>query len=476
MARDHRSGVWGGAALAPPAPAPSSLNPRRPAPCAASSRMTHTRLALRSLHGLPYPRTTCARGPRRRPTGRSLAWDTYGAGWEYYMADRPYPMADGAVSIGLVVGLDYKNSWVELYYGLQARSASRTRHVHAHLGRATEPPAAPFYGMRVDRVHRSSSPAGLVNTRSSKGTHSAMRPKAAPLRPPSSPLKPRSTPPPATFENRASASTAPPPKPPLPIPSLQRLCLRQLRIHFGTRGRDHLPLPTPNANLWAVRKMRPGFATRLGLAGDESLDELARRPRYAPGGCVRADRVPHVRAATEHGPDELVVLTGTNHAAGEARWILKERRRMLGGVDAQETAPPRRSHVAVNVGTDAGLLQRAFPPCLYEYMADDGGRVVLGNAGAEAEAERWEGTKLVINFQVPTQYITWTVPEAGGGPSTHLPGVRLSKFVRRSNLHLQNSPQLQQKVKLFSQVNFAPIHFEKYGEIDLLPENMTQKD
>ncbi|KAJ6560767.1 hypothetical protein DFH09DRAFT_1160916, partial [Mycena vulgaris] len=51
--------------------------------------------------------------------------------------------------------------------------------------------------------------------------------------------------------------------------------------------------------------------------------------------------------------------------------------------------------------------------------------------------------KLLINFQncmhcklcnikVQTQYITWTVPEAGGGPSTHLPGVRLSKFVRRS--------------------------------------------
>ncbi|KAJ6560830.1 hypothetical protein DFH09DRAFT_1083305 [Mycena vulgaris] len=127
---------------------------------------------------------------------------------------------------------------------------------------------------------------------------------------------------------------------------------------------------------------------------DQDLEDLPRRTRDVPGGCVRADRVPHVRAATEHGPDELVVLTGTNHAAGEARWIRKERRRMLGGVDAQETAPPRRSHVAVNVGTDAGLLQRAFPPCLYEYMADDGGRVVLGNAGAGTEAERTAYTAL----------------------------------------------------------------------------------
>ncbi|KAJ6509713.1 hypothetical protein DFH09DRAFT_1288693 [Mycena vulgaris] len=57
-----------------------------------------------------------------------------------------------------------------------------------------------------------------------------------------------------------------------------------------------------------------------------------------------------------------------------------------------------------------------------------------------------------------------------------VPTARTLHFARTHCLHLQNSPQLQKKVKLFSQVNFTPIHFEKYGEIDLLPENMTQKD
>ncbi|KAJ6560809.1 hypothetical protein DFH09DRAFT_1364687 [Mycena vulgaris] len=51
MARDHRSGARGRAALAPPAPAPSSLNPRTPALSAASSRTPRPRLALRSLYG-----------------------------------------------------------------------------------------------------------------------------------------------------------------------------------------------------------------------------------------------------------------------------------------------------------------------------------------------------------------------------------------------------------------------------------------
>ncbi|KAJ7844467.1 hypothetical protein B0H13DRAFT_2096524, partial [Mycena leptocephala] len=87
----------------------------------------------------------------------------------------------------------------------------------------------------------------------------------------------------------------------------------------------------------------------------------------------------------------------------------------------QATPARRRAHVQANVGTCAGLLQRACPAGVYEYVPDDGGKVVPGNAGADGEAEGWEGTKLVINSQlwdikVPTQDIMWTVPEGGGGP------------------------------------------------------------
>ena len=48
--------------------------------------------------------------------GWPLNWSTYGGGWEYHMAD-------GLVSIGLVVGLDYTNPWLEPYCEFQVRVA-----------------------------------------------------------------------------------------------------------------------------------------------------------------------------------------------------------------------------------------------------------------------------------------------------------------------------------------------------------------
>jgi electron-transferring-flavoprotein dehydrogenase len=94
-----------------------------------------------------------------------------------------------------------------------------------------------------------------------------------------------------------------------------------------------------------------------------------------------------------------------------------------------------RAHVQKNVGEYAGLLGRACPAAVYEYV----------DAG-EKEEGAWDGKKLIINSQVrtaeglmtvttdalgtgqncihcklcdikvPTQDITWTVPEGGGGP------------------------------------------------------------
>ncbi|KAJ6560803.1 hypothetical protein DFH09DRAFT_1083275 [Mycena vulgaris] len=97
-----------------------------------------------------------------------------------------------------------------------------------------------------------------------------------------------------------------------------------------------------------------------------------------------------------------IALTGTNHAEGEAvhlrvmrgvegpRQLQRSRGEREGGVDVQDAAARRRAHVEVNVGMYAGLLQCACPTGVYEYAADDGGRVIPGNAGAEGAAEGWE--------------------------------------------------------------------------------------
>ncbi|KAJ3851212.1 FAD/NAD-P-binding domain-containing protein [Lentinula lateritia] len=84
--------------------------------------------------------------------------------------------------------------------------------------------------------------------------------------------------------------------------------------------------------------------------------------------------------------------------------------------------PLRRNHVKTNIGGYAGLLARACPAGVYEYVDDH-----QGSADGGDDAEGWNGKKLVINAQncihcklcdikVPSQDITWTVPEGGGGP------------------------------------------------------------
>jgi len=49
--------------------------------------------------------------------GWPLDWKTYGGGWVYHMAD-------GLVSLGLVIGLDYANPWLSPYNELQVRPSA----------------------------------------------------------------------------------------------------------------------------------------------------------------------------------------------------------------------------------------------------------------------------------------------------------------------------------------------------------------
>lgn len=108
-------------------------------------------------------------------------------------------------------------------------------------------------------------------------------------------------------------------------------------------------------------------------------------------------------------------LTSTNHAENQPVHL-----RLPPGAEA------RRRHVETNVKDYAGLLGRGCPAGVYEYV--DG---AVATADGKVEDQGWEGKKLVINSQncihckycdvkVPTQDITWTVPEGGGGPKYSL--------------------------------------------------------
>ncbi|KAJ7435031.1 FAD/NAD-P-binding domain-containing protein [Mycena galericulata] len=422
--------------------------------------------------------------------GWPLDWRTYGGGWEYHMAD-------GLVSIGLVVGLDYKNPWLEPY-----REFQRMKH-HPHYRALLSSPGAErlAYGARalteggLQSLPRLDFPggalvgcaAGVVNTAKIKGTHNAMRTGMLAAEAAFSALHPTaaflSTASPRTFKPASSssgssqspstaASSESSSDPETKTPDI--LSLRPYALAF--------PRSPAHTDLWGVRNVRPAFNTRLGAFGGvlyagldtllggrvpwtlrhhkwvsspstTSPDALATLPTAPPSRAVHPIAYPPFEPPLSTDLLTSVALTGTNHAEGEAVHLrvmrtaaapkptlpcpsgendaekdAEPQERVGVGIDTHETPARRRAHVRANVGAYAGLLQRACPAGVYEYVADDGGRVVPGNpAGADGEAEGWEGTKLVINSQncihcklcdikVPTQDITWTVPEGGGGP------------------------------------------------------------
>ncbi|KAJ6597820.1 hypothetical protein DFH09DRAFT_1304586 [Mycena vulgaris] len=369
VARDRRRGPRGGVTFAPPVPAPSSLNPRTPALWAASSRTTRAWLALHGYHIHVLRYDLRARSEAARP----LAWDAYGAGLVYHMAE-------GLVNIGCAVGLV-----VGAVSGATAHETTPALPCAVRHGGHAERGA---YGARTlteARLQCLPSPAGVVKTPNRKGMHSAIR--------------------------------------------LARARVRNVRSGFNM----HLELAGSVLYAGVDTMLRGRVSWTLGhhwqrtKTSKTSPDPLATRPAAAVAfiGTNRAEgEVVYLRVM--HGVDGPALSGGGGYAGGEGEKV---------SVDAQETAARRWAHVAVNVGTYAGtyagLLQRACPTWVYDYVADDEGRVVPGNA--EGAAEGWEGTKLGINVQncmhcklcnikVPTQCITWTIPEAGDGPSTHLPG------------------------------------------------------
>ncbi|KAJ6560792.1 hypothetical protein DFH09DRAFT_1316406 [Mycena vulgaris] len=407
VARDRRRGPRGGVTFAPPVPAPSSLNPRTPALWAASSRTTRAWLALHGYHIHVLRYDLRARSEAARP----LAWDAYGAGLVYHMAE-------GLVNIGCAVGLV-----VGAVSGATAHETTPALPCAVRHGGHAERGA---YGARtLTEARLQCLPPGCT----AEAIFAALHLSAAFVSPPPIacnvqptltlllllPLSPPSA------ESAESSETE--------IIDLARARVRNVRSGFNM----HLELAGSVLYAGVDTMLRGRVSWTLGhhwqrtKTSKTSPDPLATRPAAAVAfiGTNRAEgEVVYLRVM--HGVDGPALSGGGGYAGGEGEKV---------SVDAQETAARRWAHVAVNVGTYAGtyagLLQRACPTWVYDYVADDEGRVVPGNA--EGAAEGWEGTKLGINVQncmhcklcnikVPTQCITWTIPEAGDGPSTHLPG------------------------------------------------------
>jgi len=201
-------------------------------------------------------------------------------------------------------------------------------------------------------------------------------------------------------------------------------------------------------DLHEVRNIRPSFGTSLGLLGGvaySGVDSLLRGKLPWTFRNPQTSDAAHTKRATECKPIEYptpqpplstdlmtaLALTGTNHAEDQPAHLRVRTEDMQ-----TETTERRREHVQKNVEEYAGLLGRACPAGVYEYVDDEDG-------SAQRAGEGWGGKKLVINAQVrapfyasrhaltyikncihcklcdvktPTQDIQWTVPEGGGGP------------------------------------------------------------
>ncbi|KAI0037014.1 FAD/NAD-P-binding domain-containing protein [Vararia minispora EC-137] len=336
--------------------------------------------------------------------GWPLDMSTYGGGWVYHMAD-------GLVSLGLVVGLDYANPYLSPFRELQRMKhhpfftkllggdSSRIAYGARTLneGGLQSVPALNFPGGALIGCS-----AGFVNISKIKGTHNAMK---------TGMLAAETAYEVATSEVEGPADMSP---------------------YYRAYKKSWV-----YNDLYEVRNIRPSFGTSLGLLGGiayAGFDSLLRGRLPWTFRNPQTSDAAHTKRAAECTLIEYplpqpplstdlmtaLALTGTNHAEDQPAH-LRVRTEDL----ATETPDRRRGHVQKNVQEYAGLLERACPAGVYEYVDDEDG-------SAAAAGEGWDGKKLVINAQVsppencihcklcdvkaPTQDIQWTVPEGGGGP------------------------------------------------------------
>jgi electron-transferring-flavoprotein dehydrogenase len=159
------------------------------------------------------------------------------------------------------------------------------------------------------------------------------------------------------------------------------------------------------SDLHEVRNLRASFNTPLGIWGGiaySGIDSLILKGRtpWTFRNKRKLTDAQHTGKARDFKPIEYppfqpplstdlltsLALTGTNHAEDQPIHL-----RVVG----EDKAAAKRKHVEKNVGEYAGLLGRACPAAVYEYVEDEEGN----------SKESWGGKKLVINSQVGLHFV-----------------------------------------------------------------------
>ncbi|KAF9650406.1 hypothetical protein BDM02DRAFT_1420206 [Thelephora ganbajun] len=306
--------------------------------------------------------------------GWPLASDVYGGGWVYHMAD-------GMVSLGLVIGLDYENPYLSPYRELQRMkhhpwfrdllSGNSTRLAYGgrtlNEGGYQSIPKLFFPGGALIGCS-----AGFVNVPKIKGTHNAMK------------------------TGMLAAETA--------FESVTEERVTEEGAADMSKYEEAFKSSWVHKELWEVRNVRPSFNTKLGIWGGimySGIDTLLVKGRVPWTFKHHGSDAAHTGKAQNFKPIDYppfeaplstdlmtsVSLTGTNHAEDQPVHLLVRKPE-----EPTEETARRTEHVKRNVEEFAGLLGRACPAGVYEYVDVEG--------GSGTEDGSWNGKKLVINSQV----------------------------------------------------------------------------
>ncbi|GAA5850467.1 hypothetical protein JCM8547_001884 [Rhodosporidiobolus lusitaniae] len=338
----------------------------------------------------------------------TLGWpldnSTYGGTWLYHMEDE-------MVSLGIVVGLDYPNPYISPFKELQ-----RLKH-HPLFADLLEGGECIAYGARAlneggyQSIPKLTFPgggmigdsAGFLNVPKIKGTHTSMKSGMLAAEAAFHAISSANAAAAEVGESESESDVEVEAVAPLDISEYEKL-------FEASWVADELK---------EIRNVRPSFHSPLknwgGMiySGIETLIFKGKMPwtfHHPKEDWKATEKASQHKPIDYPKPDGVlsfdiltsVARTGTNHAEDQPIHLHVEKE-------------DRAAHVKTNVEEYAGLLSRVCPAAVYEYVDAE---------GAEADAD---GKRLVINSQncihcktcsikVPTQDITWRVPEGGGGP------------------------------------------------------------
>uniref|UniRef100_A0A060SWP5 Electron transfer flavoprotein-ubiquinone oxidoreductase n=1 Tax=Blastobotrys adeninivorans TaxID=409370 RepID=A0A060SWP5_BLAAD len=313
--------------------------------------------------------------------GYPLSKDVYGGGFQYHFGD-------GLVTVGLVVGLDYENPWINPYMEFQ-----KMKH-HPFYANVLKGGTCISYGARAlneggfQSIPKLNFPgggligctAGFLNVPKIKGTHTAMKSGMVAAE--------------AAFEEiTAEEFTGP--------ATMEK---------YATSIKDSWVWK----ELYEVRNVRPSFHNPLKMYGGiaySGLDTLIFKGRTPwtfhhkqtdAAATKPADQFQKIEYPKPDGKISFDLLTsvsrtGTNHDEDEPCHL------RVADWDA---------HTEASYPKFKGVENRFCPAGVYEYVED---------------ASKPHGVRFQINSQncihcktcdikVPTQDINWTVPEGGDGP------------------------------------------------------------